>query len=187
MNKLLYYLPTIIFNGIEFVLLLILGMLIAVPWHQAVSILIVFMLVRNLLGLSKHYKNPITCLIWSLLVFGLLFVIIKINYILAIVLIIFYAMAQTGRVDVRDTYMWKGSTYKYLEMFIQNKRGSSALNVFEDKLEEINPRIYNVYKYRFIKGYSYDTISEILKMDKRRISEIMKALELTIRMYFDVT
>lgn len=188
MRKLKKFIPSIIFNTVEFLLLFGLSTLIGVSWHEALCVLLLFTLVRNLVGKGKHYRNPLLCLLWSSLVFVVIFISIKIDYLLAIVLTIFYAIAQTGRVDVKETFMWRGrsTSYDYIQEFINKMNGTATLRTFEEKLEDFNPRIYNVYKYRFKKEYSFCKIGKILNIDNRRISEILKALELAMNLYFDI-
>lgn len=181
-------LPSIIFNTVEFLLLFGISTLIGIAWYEGLCVLLLFTLVRNLVGKGKHYKNPLLCLLWSSLVFSVIFISVRIDYILAVVLTIFYAIAQTGRVDAKETFMWKGrsTNYDYIEKFIKRMTGTATLRTFEEKLEDFNPRSYNVYKYRFKKGYSFCKIGEILNIDNRRISEILKSLELAINLYFDI-
>lgn len=186
--KLFYNVPSAIFELTEALILIGIGYLYGVKWHEVVSLLLVFMLVRNIVGKGKHYKHPAECLVWSLLVFGTSIFLIKINYVLAVLLTAVYSVTQTGLVDVSDMFMWKGNntSYDYIVKYIRDNQGTTALKAFENKLEMLNTKAYDVYKYRFIKGYSFNTISELLNLDNRRISEILKALELAINLYFDI-
>lgn len=190
MKKLLYYLPTIIFNVLEFALVLILGNLFHASIPNMISIVFVFMITRNLAGegSGKHYKNPILCLIWSVIMFTTLSGISTVSFILSIILTIFYALVQTNRFDVTEAFMWKGkeTSYGYLKEFVERMEGTSALSNFENKLAKVNPKAYKVYYYRFKKDCSFHDISEILEVDNRRISEILKSLELCIKIYFDM-
>lgn len=188
MKKLSYYVPTILFNTIELFLLLLVGMALDVEIYKMISILLTFMLVRNLIGEGKHYKNPILCLIWSLVVFAILFLICKLNFMLAIILTVFYSSAQTGKVDVRDMFMYRvaNTNYEYIQEFVDNMEGTKTLEEFETKLMCTNPKAYAVYKYRFKEKYILDDISHTLDMDKRRITEILQALELAINLYFNI-
>lgn len=188
MRKFLRLVPTILFNSFEFILLAIIGVLVGIQWYEAISILITFMLSRNLIGKGKHYRNPNECLFWSSLIFGVLFYLATIDYTLSLLLTVVYATAQTNKVDVSEMFMWKSksTSYDYIRDFILDNKDTPALIVFEYKLEKFNPKIYDVYRYRFIKGYSFHTIGEILDLDNRRISEILKSLELAINLYFDI-
>lgn len=187
-RKLIYVTPTIIFNALELLMLLGVGALLRIPIWQPAAILVLFMLVRNLVGKGKHYRNPLLCLIWSCVVFSALFVVAKICFPLAAVLTVFYATAQTGRVDVREVFMWKGSDtdYKYIQKFVEKMNGSEALQVFEDKLKFVNDKVYKIYDYRFKKHYSFSTISNMMQIDTRRISEMLKILDTTINVYFNI-
>lgn len=186
--KLLHNVPSAIFEAGESLLLIGFGYLVGVKWHEVLSLLLVFMIVRNVIGKGKHYRHPSECLVWSLLVFGTSVLLIRINYILSLLLVGIYAVAQTAHVDAREMYMWKGrhTNYDYINRFIKRMEGTVALRTFEENLEEFDPRIYNVYKYRLKKGYSFGKIEEILNIDNRRISEILKALELAINLYFNI-
>lgn len=187
-RKLLYITPTILFNTLELVLLAGIGALLGLPVWQILTIILVFMLVRNIVGEGKHYKNPFLCLIWSSLVFTALFISARLNFTLAVVLTTFYATAQTGKVDVRDAFMWRSSNgeYQYLQEFITKMQGTEALITFEDKLKFVNPKVYKVYKYKFIDGYSFKAISNLMQIDTRRISEMLKTLETTMNVYFNI-
>ena len=187
-KKLLYITPTVIFNLLELLILIGLGAIIKIPIWEVITILMVFMLVRNLVGEGKHYRNPILCLVWSSIVFAALFVSARFNFTLAVVLTIFYATAQTGKVDVRDAFMWKSKNndYQYLQEFVNKMKGTETLAVFENKLRFVNPMVYKVYHYRFKEDYSFNAISEMMKIDTRRISEMLKTLETTMNVYFTI-
>lgn len=188
MKKLLYYVPTILFNTLELFLLFMIGTAMDVEIYKMISILLTFTLVRNLIGEGKHYKNPALCLIWSLAVFSILFLICKLNFILALILTIFYSAAQTGKVDVTDMFMYRvaNTNYEYIQEFVNNMAGTKTLEDFETKLMCTNPKAYAVYKYRFKEGYVLDDISDTLGIDKRRVTEILQALELAINLYFNI-
>lgn len=184
--KLFHNVPSTIFELGESLLLIGFGWLIGVKWHEVLSLPLVFMLVRSIIGKGKHYKHPSECLIWSLLVFGTSTILIKINYPLALLLTAVYAVAQTGLVDVQEMYMWKGGGYDYIEKFIEENEHTPALVTFENKLEKINRTAYLVYKYRFKEKCRFNEISDLVDRDERRISELLKALELCINLYFDI-
>lgn len=187
-KKLLYITPTVIFNLLELLILIGLGAIIKIPIWEVITILMVFMLVRNLVGEGKHYRNPILCLVWSSIVFAALFVSARFNFTLAVILTVFYATAQTGKVDVRDAFMWKSKNndYQYLQEFVNKMKGTETLAVFENKLRFVNPMVYKVYHYRFKEDYSFTAISEMMKIDTRRISEMLKTLETTMNVYFTI-
>lgn len=187
-KKLLYITPTVIFNLLELLILIGLGAIIKIPIWEVITILMVFMLVRNLVGEGKHYRNPILCLVWSSIVFAALFVSARFNFTLAVVLTVFYATAQTGKVDVRDAFMWKSKNndYQYLQEFVNKMKGTETLAVFENKLRFVNPMVYKVYHYRFKEDYSFTAISGMMKIDTRRISEMLKTLETTMNVYFTI-
>ena len=93
-------LPSIIFNTVEFLLLFGISTLVGIAWHEGLCVLLLFTLVRNLVGKGKHYKNPLLCLLWSSLVFSVIFISVRIDYILAVVLTI----CQTQRDVLENRY-----------------------------------------------------------------------------------
>ena len=188
MKKLIRYIPSILFNTFELLLLFSIGYLLKVNIFNIICILLTFMLTRNIVGKGKHYKSPIFCLIWSSLVFIALFLISRVNHCLAMLLTIYYAVTQTEKVDTSELFMWKGksSNYSYIKEFITKKEGTVALQNFEDKLKATDLKAYKIYLYKFKYGYSFTTISELMNIDNRRISEILKSLELAINLYFEI-
>lgn len=58
MRKFLRLVPTILFNSFEFILLAIIGVLVGIQWYEAISILITFMLSRNLLYAGVALATP---------------------------------------------------------------------------------------------------------------------------------
>lgn len=188
MNIIKKYLPTVLFNTLEFILLLCIGILLRVDVLKAVCILLLFTITRNIIGAGKHYKSPFMCLVWSSVVFLILFYITKIDFVVAIVLTVFCATAQTGKVDVHDMFMWNGrdSQYDYLEKYVDKITDTKPLEVFENKLKTLDENIYNIYKYRFKDKIPFTNICEKMNKDKRRICEGLKTLELAMNLYFDI-
>lgn len=177
--------PTIIYHVLVTTLLYSIGAKIGLPVQMMLSIALIFMLIRNALG-GKHYKNPLLCLIWSTSVFTALFLSANIDFVLAIVLTVFFAITQTSKVDVKETFMWKGGDYEYLEEFIKENEHSPMLNAFEEKLERINKKAYKVYVYRFKEKRTFNSLSDMLDIDSRRVSELIKAVELAMNLYFNI-
>lgn len=182
------YLPSLVFNVSEYILLVCAGITIHVEIPIAISILLTFMLTRNLIGNAKHYKSPILCLLWSTIIFTGLFIVSKINFILSIILTIFYATTQTDKVNVNDMFLWSGrdSRYDYITNYLIKIQDTSELQIFEDKLQKFNEDLYLIYKYKLKQNHPFSKLCEATGVDKRRICEHLKSLELAINLYFNI-
>ena len=80
MEKIKYYLPSIIFNVAELSVIFLAGKLLGLTLGEMLLILTVFVMIRMTVGKAMHYKSPYKCAIWSLLVFLSLFVLTNVGF-----------------------------------------------------------------------------------------------------------
>ena len=69
MKKIYYYLPSIIFNVAETLVIILIGVLLKLDIKIITLITILFATTRMSLGEAMHYKDWYRCLVWSTLVF----------------------------------------------------------------------------------------------------------------------
>lgn len=112
-NKILLYLPSVIFNFVEVGVIALIGMLLDLPIKEMAIIFILFAIMRMSLGGAMHYKDWYKCMIWSALVFLSLFVLAKANLFICILMTIFCAFILTGKGNIKDIFMWSGNESKY--------------------------------------------------------------------------
>lgn len=184
MKKILLYLPSIIFNVVEVLVIALIGTLLELPIKEMVVIFITFAMVRMSLGNSLHYKDWYKCMMWSTLVFLSLFVIAKADFILCIIMTIFCAYILTGKGNINDIFQWKKiSKYADIDEFIKYNPLDTKLLEFEDKIKMQDNLEYLVYKYRFKENLTFEEISDKLDLSNPRIAEILDRIAFAIRLY----
>lgn len=112
-SKILLYLPSIIFNVAEVLILALIGVLLGLTINEMIMVFVTFAIVRISLGGAMHYKDWYKCLIWSTLVFLSLFVIAKADIMICIIMTIFCAYILTSKGNINDIFMWSGNESKY--------------------------------------------------------------------------
>ena len=73
MKRIFYYLPSIIFNVIEFVVIILIGVLLQLKMLDIICIILLFGIIRMLTHSAIHYKNWKLCILWSTLQMSSLF------------------------------------------------------------------------------------------------------------------
>ena len=186
MKKVLYYLPSIIFNLAESLVIILIGFWLNLSTKEILMILLLFSITRMRLGGAMHYKDWYKCLIWSTLVFLSLFVVAHTGMILSIIMTVFCAYILTGKGNINDTFLWKGNNTKYsdIEEYIKFNSLSDELIQFEKKLKDTDNLSFLIYKYRFKEKLTFAEISDKLNgLDNPRISEKLENIAFSLRLY----
>ena len=185
MKKVLYYLPSIIFNLAESLVIILIGFWLNLNTKEILMILLLFSITRMRLGGAMHYKDWYKCLIWSTLVFLSLFVVAHTGMILSIIMTVFCAYILTGKGNINDTFLWKGRDTKYEDIvdFIKYHSLDDRLIEFEEKIKNQDNLDYLIYKYRFKEGLTFNEISDKLDIDNPRIAERLNKIAFAIRLY----
>ena len=189
MKKVMYYLPSIIFNLIETLIIFLIGRLLEIRLVELLIILVLFSGLRMKLGGALHYKSPKKCILWTTLVFTVLFLIFKVNPIIGIVITAFSSIILTDKGNtkgsINDMFMWKGKSSKYedIDEYIKYNSMDVKLIEYEDILKKKDTVLFLLYKYRFKENLTFSEISEKLKMSNSRISEKLDNIALSIRVF----
>ena len=187
MKKILYYLPSIIFNVIEILVIFMIGISLNISIKDILLIFIIFAVVRIQIGGALHYKNPIKCAIWSTLIFASLFILSKVGYKVALPVIIFCGYILTTRGNISDMIMWKQeSNYIDIDEFIKyaiNNKRKNKLKEFEKRLKVEEPQLYDIYLLRFKEGYKHYQIQKMLDISGSRLTEKLNRIATSFRIY----
>ena len=132
-----------------------------------------------------HYKKWYHCLVWTSLVFLSLFVVLKFEIKLSVIMSLIMAFILSSKGNIEDMFMWKGKNTNYadIEEYIKYNEYDTRLIEFENKLKEQPGIEYLLYKYRFKQGLSYSQISEKLDIETPRIAEKLEKIAFAIRIY----
>lgn len=185
MEKVKNIVSTIIFNIAETALIFLVGMLLKLEIRDIILVMLCFMVSRGFFGKSLHFKTWYRCLVWSLLILLSLFLILKVDLVISILFTIFSAFIMTGRSNINNMYLWKGTSTKYadIEEYIKYNSMNNTLLEFEKKLKEQDGLLFLLYKYRFKDNLTFSEISERLDMDNPRIVEKLDKIAFSLRIY----
>ena len=188
MEKIKYYLPSIIFNLAEISIIFLAGKMMGLKLDIMLLIFTVFVMIRISIGGAMHYKSPYKCAIWSLLVFLSLFVLTNVGFGVSIIMAIFCAFILTTRGDINDAFMWKGKDTKYadIEEYIKYNSMETKLIEYEEKLKNQDNLTFLIYKYRFKDKMTFSQISERLELENPRIVEKLNEIAFSFRIYFGI-
>lgn len=189
MKKVMYYLPSIIFNLFETLIIFSIGRLLELKLIELFMILVLFSGIRISLGNALHYKSPIKCILWTTLVFTSLFLVFKVDFMIGIIITIFASFILTSKGNTKgsisDMFMWKGRSSKYedIDEYIKYNSMNIKLIEFEEILKKQDNLLFLLYKYRFKERLTFSEISDKLKMNNSRISEKLENIALSIRVF----
>ena len=188
MKKILYYLPSVIFNIAEILVIYLAGTLLGLKLEIMLIIFVLFAMIRIGLGGAMHYKSPYKCAIWSLLVFLSLFVVAKVGFAISLIMAVFCAYILTTKGNINDIFMWKGkdSKYKDIEEYIKYNSLQTELLEYEEKIKKQDNLNYLIYKYRFKDNLTFAEIANRLDLENPRIAEKLEQIAFSFRIYFGI-
>lgn len=178
-------LPSIIFNVVETVLLIVMANILKIGLVNTILVFTTFEISRGIFKMPKHYKRWQLCLIWTLLIFTSLFVVARVDITVGLLTTVFTSYILSGKADIKDFYLWSGrnSSCRDVLEFVKFNENNKKLIEFEEKIQEEDNLTYLIYKYRFKQRKSFNEISNMLDIDSPRIAEIQNKLAFTIRVY----
>lgn len=184
-NKKYWNIPSIIFNVIETLLLVLGAYLLKIGIINTCLIFLTFEISRAYFKMPKHYKQWQQCLIWTLIIFTSLFVIARVDISVGMLETIFTAYILSGKADVKDLYMWSGKQTQYQDIidYIKYNPLNSKVKEFEEKIHEQDNLSYLIYKYRFKDLLTFAEISKRLDIETNRITEIQEKVAFTFRVF----
>ncbi|MCI8481772.1 MAG: hypothetical protein HFJ27_01460 [Clostridia bacterium] len=102
MKKLLVYIPSIIFNIVELIMIYLIGLTIGILPQQIIILFLLFVLTRTLLKGQLHYKNWRKCFVWSVIVFSSFFLMAKSEMMIASIMTVFsgYILTQKSNIEI---------------------------------------------------------------------------------------
>lgn len=177
MKKFIYYLPSIIFNTVEVLTIILIGKLLGLTFEKIIMLLFLFSITRMSVKEAMHYKDWEKCLFMTILFFLSLIIVAKANFTLALVMTIFEALILTGHCNIDDMFMWGGNklnkeVFDWVKFNPQNEK----LLKYEKHLKEYDKQKYYIFKYRFREFKSFSDISKLMDIDTQRISDEVKII-----------
>lgn len=177
MKKYFLNLPSIIFNAVEFLIVILIGELLGLTLSKMIILVLLFAITRMVLKQAMHYKDWKRCLLMTSLFFLSLFVAARVDFSLALLLTIFEALILTGYGNINDMFMWGGNKLnKEVFDWVKFNPNNEKLLKYEQDLKEHDKQKYIIFKYRFREFKSYSDISKLMDIDIQRISDEIKVI-----------
>lgn len=177
MRKILYYLPSIVFNVAEFLVIFLVGKLLDLSLDAMVVVITIFAVVRMLCKNPLHYKLWYQCFIWTTLFFLSLFVVAKVDFVISVCLTIFEAIILTKKGNISDIFMWrKGTLNQEVFEWVKFNQNNEKLLRYEENLKNTDKKKYFIFIYRFREFRTCGEISELMDIEPQRLSEEIKIM-----------
>lgn len=174
-----YYLPKVLFNIFEIIVILGAGILFGLNFEYILAIIIAFILNKIIFGESLHYKEWYLCIIWTILLFCSYYLLAKIDIKIAIfstISFVFFSK-KTNIKDLNSLFFWGGNTLNNQVFdWVKFNQSNQKLLRYENDLKENDKQKFFIFKYRFREFKSYKEISELMDMDIQRISDELKVI-----------
>lgn len=175
MKKILnYYLPNILFNFFEIIVIFLIGIVLDVSIEYILIIFISFILNKVIFGKSLHYKDWYLCLIWSTLLFISFYLLSKVDIKIAIFFTSTYVFFsnKANIKDLNNLFFWKRNELneRVLEWVRFNLDNKDIIK-YKQQLKETDKRKYYIFVYYFEEHNSFERIAEIMEIDRQRIGE----------------
>lgn len=188
-EKIFYYLPSIIFNIAEFLVVILIGVLLKIKIINIIFLILLFATARMLFKGAMHYKDWKECLLWTTMQVSSLFLASKVGTLMSIITTVFAAAILSGKGNIKDIFMWESRNALNKEVFnwVKFNQDNPKLKAYEDKLKETDKKKYYIFKYRFREFKSYSQIDKIMDLGRTpRVAEelniISHFIEYSIRL-----
>lgn len=181
------YLPSIIFNLGECIVIFLGGLLLKLDVNVITIVVLAFIIARLAIGEPKHYKSWKWCLLWTTIIFMSLFLVGKVDVVIASMIAAFNALIISGKADIKDVFQWKPrqpSKYQKELDYVKYNPSAKCLVELETKLkQEDDTFTYLCYKYIFKDNCTWQRAAELLDTDTARLAPIVDKIAFTIRMF----
>ena len=174
MNLFFHNLLNIVYSIFTAIIIFTIGMLFGLKYYNILSIMIIFMVIRSSTE-SYHYESRIKCFIFTILIYTILFLVAKLDFIISVAMTIVASYMLTDKADLNNTFQHFNSKNekKYREMtkYIQNNK-RRELREFENVLKTLNISYSERYRYDFYEVYNLYFLEEKSFKDIKQITGI---------------
>lgn len=177
MKKIFYYLPSIIFNVIETIVIILIGVLLRLTITDILLVSLLFGIIRMMTQSAIHYKDWRLCILWSTLQMASLFLAYKAGLFVSLIATSFTAIVLSGKGNINDMFMWGGNTLnKSVFDWVKFNQSNEKLIKYEKDLKETDKQKYYIFVYRFREFKSYSQIANLMNMSTQRICEELNVM-----------
>lgn len=178
-TKVKQFIRVLLFNIIETITIFMIGLTLKINYNYIIALMIIFFLTRMLCGQPKHYKKAYLCFIWSTLTFTSVYLLTDLHILVTILLTIFSGFIATGRSDISDLYMWKGSNSKYIALIdiVAFSPNNPTILEHEEYWRKNYPMRFEIFRLYFRERKTYEDIMELKDLpDSKLIQRECKSI-----------
>lgn len=178
-TKVKQFIRVLLFNIIETITIFMIGLTLKINYNYIIALMIIFFLTRMLCGQPKHYKKAYLCFIWSTLTFTSVYLLTDLHILVTILLTIFSGFIATGRSDINDLYMWKGSNSKYIALIdiVAFSPNNPTILEHEEYWRKNYPMRFEIFRLYFRERKTYEDIMELKDLpDSKLIQRECKSI-----------
>lgn len=161
----------ILFNVIETFTIFMIGLFLNISWDFIIGLMLIFFLTRMFCGKPKHYRKAYKCFIWSTLTFTSVYILTDLHISVNILLTVFTGFIATGKADILDSFMWKGTKSKYDALIdtISFSPNNSIILEHEEYWRKNYPLRFEIFKLFFRERKTYDEIVKELDLPDNKL------------------
>lgn len=169
--KIFIFIRVLLFNIVETITIFMIGLALKIDWNNIIGLMVIFFLTRMVCGQPKHYKKAYKCFIWSTLVFSSVYALTDLHIIIVVLLTVFTGFISTGKSDIRDMFMWRGSSSKYEALIdiVSISPNNAIILEHEEYWRKNYPMRYKIFKMFFRDRKTYEEIVEELDLPDNKI------------------
>ena len=178
-TKVKNFIKVILFNIVETITIFMIGLTLKISYNYIIALMIIFFLIRAILGQPKHYKKAYLCFIWSTLTFTSVYLLTDLHILVTILLTIFSGFIATGKSDINDLYMWKGSNSKYIALIdiVAFSPNNPTILEHEEYWRKNYPMRFEIFRLYFRERKTYEDIMELKDLpDSKLIQRECKSI-----------
>lgn len=178
-TKVKQFIRVLLFNIIETITIFMIGLILKINYNYIIALMIIFFLTRMLCGQPKHYKKAYLCFIWSTLTFTSVYLLTDLHILVTILLTIFSGFIATGKSDINDLYMWKGSNSKYIALIdiVAFSPNNPTILEHEEYWRKNYPMRFEIFRLYFRERKTYEDIMELKDLpDSKLIQRECKSI-----------
>lgn len=186
-------LPSYIFNFLEMFIIVLIGFLMGVKIEIIITLIAIFIFVRQHNGKQMHYKSPPKCSISTTLLFIAFYSLTYIHNVIAIIVTAIAAFSVTERANTKNYFLYcnEKNKEKYREMkkYIRECKDITLLEEYGRRLKKIEftykdrfkAPYYKIYEMYFLENAKFKEIIEELNMYDNH--ELIRALDLIFMIF----
>lgn len=176
-----YNLPSNIFNFAETALVFICGLILKLNLTSVLSVMVVYLTAKILIGAPKHYKRWRRCAIACLSLMTSLFLVARESLYVGLLACVICAFATSDRADIYQ-FAWKAKGeprkhQRFIDYVSAQYRGkeppNAKLQEFEARLKgKEEKRYWTVYRRIFVDAEPPKEVETLLDIDSSTLSRL---------------